>query len=123
MLYFFQCPPFRLSYQGLGEPLCFAAFGPFSTTAFYFANSSKYLTRFIYKSIYLLMHDLLNWATPFEPCYLNFQRNKPSPSHWNSFVSVCSCWVNNHFYSLLQPFSPGALLILCHLSIASILHC
>ncbi|KVH93405.1 hypothetical protein Ccrd_004543 [Cynara cardunculus var. scolymus] len=30
-----QCPPFRLSYRGLGEPLCFAAFGPFATTAFY----------------------------------------------------------------------------------------
>ncbi|CAN1243225.1 2-carboxy-1,4-naphthoquinone phytyltransferase, chloroplastic, partial [Linum perenne] len=30
-----QCPPFRLSYHGLGEPLCFAAFGPFATTAFY----------------------------------------------------------------------------------------
>ncbi|GJN30533.1 hypothetical protein PR202_gb18846 [Eleusine coracana subsp. coracana] len=35
-----QCPPFRLSYQGLGEPLCFAAFGPLATTAFYFSNSS-----------------------------------------------------------------------------------
>ncbi|KAG2317152.1 hypothetical protein Bca52824_020274 [Brassica carinata] len=33
--YVYQCPPFRLSYQGLGEPLCFAAFGPFATTAFY----------------------------------------------------------------------------------------
>lgn len=33
--YIYQCPPFRLSYQGLGEPLCFAAFGPFATTAFY----------------------------------------------------------------------------------------
>ncbi|CAI0376070.1 unnamed protein product [Linum tenue] len=31
----YQCPPFRLSYQGLGEPLCFAAFGPFASTAFY----------------------------------------------------------------------------------------
>ncbi|XP_021300556.1 2-carboxy-1,4-naphthoquinone phytyltransferase, chloroplastic isoform X3 [Herrania umbratica] len=30
-----NCPPFRLSYQGLGEPLCFAAFGPFATSAFY----------------------------------------------------------------------------------------
>ncbi|XP_072986242.1 2-carboxy-1,4-naphthoquinone phytyltransferase, chloroplastic isoform X1 [Typha latifolia] len=39
--YVYQCPPFRLSYQGLGEPLCFAAFGPFATTAFYFSNSSK----------------------------------------------------------------------------------
>lgn len=39
--YVYQCPPFRLSYQGLGEPLCFAAFGPLATTAFYFSNSSR----------------------------------------------------------------------------------
>ncbi|KAL5551031.1 hypothetical protein UlMin_001207 [Ulmus minor] len=36
----YQCPPFRLSYQGLGEPLCFAAFGPFATTAFYLLQGS-----------------------------------------------------------------------------------
>ncbi|XP_042453491.1 2-carboxy-1,4-naphthoquinone phytyltransferase, chloroplastic-like isoform X3 [Zingiber officinale] len=38
------CPPFRLSYLGLGEPLCFAAFGPFATTSFYFSSSSKNLS-------------------------------------------------------------------------------
>ncbi|XP_045819256.1 2-carboxy-1,4-naphthoquinone phytyltransferase, chloroplastic isoform X3 [Trifolium pratense] len=38
--YIYQCPPFRLSYQGLGEPLCFAAFGPFATTAFYLVHGS-----------------------------------------------------------------------------------
>ncbi|GER55541.1 UbiA prenyltransferase family protein, partial [Striga asiatica] len=37
--YIYQCPPFRLSYSGLGEPLCFAAFGPFATTAFYLLQS------------------------------------------------------------------------------------
>ncbi|CAL9132124.1 unnamed protein product [Musa acuminata var. zebrina] len=42
--YVYQCPPFRLSYQGLGEPLCFAAFGPFATTAFYFSSSSRNLS-------------------------------------------------------------------------------
>lgn len=26
--YVYQGPPFRLSYKGLGEPLCFVAFGP-----------------------------------------------------------------------------------------------
>nr|XP_043626514.1 2-carboxy-1,4-naphthoquinone phytyltransferase, chloroplastic isoform X3 [Erigeron canadensis] len=36
-----QCPPFRLSYLGLGEPLCFAAFGPFATTAFYLLQGSS----------------------------------------------------------------------------------
>ncbi|KAL1366144.1 hypothetical protein HN51_014024 [Arachis hypogaea] len=38
--YVYQCPPFRLSYRGLGEPLCFAAFGPFATTAFYLLQGS-----------------------------------------------------------------------------------
>ncbi|KAJ4796547.1 hypothetical protein LUZ62_047793 [Rhynchospora pubera] len=41
--YIYQCPPFRLSYKGLGEPLCFAAFGPFATTAFYFASGTGVL--------------------------------------------------------------------------------
>ncbi|KAK9110993.1 hypothetical protein Scep_018512 [Stephania cephalantha] len=39
--YIYQCPPFRLSYQGLGEPLCFAAFGPFATTAFYLFQGNR----------------------------------------------------------------------------------
>ncbi|XXG70731.1 hypothetical protein AAC387_Pa07g0143 [Persea americana] len=39
--YVYQCPPFRLSYLGLGEPLCLAAFGPFATLAFYLSQSSK----------------------------------------------------------------------------------
>ncbi|CAA2971830.1 2-carboxy-1,4-naphthoquinone phytyltransferase, chloroplastic [Olea europaea subsp. europaea] len=33
--YIYQCPPYRLSYQGLGEPLVFAAFGPFITISYY----------------------------------------------------------------------------------------
>ena len=28
----------RLSYKGLGEPLCFLAFGPLATSAFYVAQ-------------------------------------------------------------------------------------
>ena len=31
--YLYQGPPFRWGYQGLGEPLCWLAFGPFATTA------------------------------------------------------------------------------------------
>ncbi|WP_320663392.1 2-carboxy-1,4-naphthoquinone phytyltransferase [Prochlorococcus sp. MIT 1223] len=31
--YVYQGPPFRLGYQGLGEPLCWLAFGPFATSA------------------------------------------------------------------------------------------
>ena len=32
--------PRRFSYKGLGEPLCFWAFGPLATTAFYLACSA-----------------------------------------------------------------------------------
>lgn len=39
--YVYQCPPFRLSYKGLGEPLCFVAFGPLATTGFYLCHASK----------------------------------------------------------------------------------
>ena len=31
--YIYQGPPFRLGYRGLGEPLCWLAFGPFATAA------------------------------------------------------------------------------------------
>ncbi len=31
--YIYQGPPFRLGYQGLGEPLCWIAFGPLATAA------------------------------------------------------------------------------------------
>jgi len=36
--YVYQGPPFRFSYKGLGEPLCFMAFGPLATAAFYLAQ-------------------------------------------------------------------------------------
>lgn len=38
--YVYQGPPFRWSYKGWGEPLCFFAFGPSATTAFFLAMSS-----------------------------------------------------------------------------------
>ncbi|PIN10215.1 1,4-dihydroxy-2-naphthoate polyprenyltransferase [Handroanthus impetiginosus] len=37
--YLYQCPPFRLSYYGVGEPLLFFAFGPLSTIPFYLLSS------------------------------------------------------------------------------------
>ncbi len=36
----YQAPPFRLSYKGLGEPLCFLSFGPLATSAFYLAAAA-----------------------------------------------------------------------------------
>jgi 1,4-dihydroxy-2-naphthoate phytyltransferase len=40
--YIYQGPPFRLSYQGLGEPLCFLAFGPLAFSAAYYSQTKAW---------------------------------------------------------------------------------
>mmetsp|Transcript_11308 Transcript_11308/g.34618 ORF Transcript_11308/g.34618 Transcript_11308/m.34618 type:complete len:296 (+) Transcript_11308:47-934(+) len=39
--YIYQGPPFRLSYKGVGELLCFLAFGPVGTPVFYFTQAPQ----------------------------------------------------------------------------------
>ncbi len=39
--YLYQGPPFRLGYQGLGEFLCFFAFGPVGITAAYYSQTQN----------------------------------------------------------------------------------
>lgn len=40
--YVYQGPPFRLSYKGLGEPLCFVAFGPLAFGAVYYSQTQSW---------------------------------------------------------------------------------
>ena len=40
--YLYQGPPFRLGYQGLGEILCFFAFGPLAVTAAYYSQTQAW---------------------------------------------------------------------------------
>jgi 1,4-dihydroxy-2-naphthoate octaprenyltransferase len=40
--YFYQGPPFRLGYQGLGEILCFLAFGPIGMSAVYYSQTQSW---------------------------------------------------------------------------------
>ncbi len=40
--YVYQGPPFRLSYLGLGEPLCFLAFGPLACSAAYYSQTQSW---------------------------------------------------------------------------------
>lgn len=42
--YAYQGPPFRLSYKGLGEPICLVAFGPLSIGAFYLVLADSSMT-------------------------------------------------------------------------------
>jgi len=54
--YLYQGPPFRLGYQGLGEPLCWLAFGPLAYTAALISlnPSDIYLTSIPWKESLLL---------------------------------------------------------------------
>ncbi len=54
--YLYQGPPFRLGYQGLGEPLCWLAFGPLAYSAALIAlnPSDIYLTYIPWKQSLLL---------------------------------------------------------------------
>ena len=54
--YIYQGPPFRLSYKGLGEVLCFFAFGPLATNAFFLIQSGMHVTE-------LLAHPLAIWTS------------------------------------------------------------
>ncbi len=40
--YVYQSPPFRLGYQGLGEILCFFAFGPLAISAAYYSQTQSW---------------------------------------------------------------------------------
>jgi 2-carboxy-1,4-naphthoquinone phytyltransferase len=40
--YLYQGPPFRLSYKGVGEILCFFAFGPLACTAAYYSQTRSW---------------------------------------------------------------------------------
>ena len=58
--YLYQGPPFRLGYQGLGEPLCWLAFGPFAYSAVLIALNRLIFTSKIFhgKFLYYLVQDL-----------------------------------------------------------------
>lgn len=40
--YTYQGPPFRLGYQGLGEPICFVTFGPMAIAAAYYSQTQAW---------------------------------------------------------------------------------
>ncbi|MCM1983730.1 2-carboxy-1,4-naphthoquinone phytyltransferase [Lyngbya confervoides] len=55
--YLYQGPPFRLGYQGLGEILCFFAYGPITLSAVYYSQTQSW------SGVNLLASILLGWVT------------------------------------------------------------
>jgi 2-carboxy-1,4-naphthoquinone phytyltransferase len=53
--YLYQGPPFRLGYQGLGEILCFFAYGPLALSAVYYSQTRHWSVANLCASVFLGM--------------------------------------------------------------------
>lgn len=99
-----QCPPFRLSYHGLGEPLCFAAFGPFATTAFYFSQGSAryYNFNFLlprFSGSFPALDSLLGWL------FQQWPRSSSIKQHGSMRFATCGLHYDSN--TLLQSLPSG----------------
>lgn len=116
MLCWAQCPPFRLSYQGLGEPLCFAAFGPFATTAFYLLQGSTRWYTLIHRPNVTALDFIFPCLIFDLYCFDSEMNNLPLTGPilsaallvglTTALILFCS-----HFHQVIFPFVP--LIIMC----------
>ncbi len=64
--YIYQGPPFRLSYKGLGEILCFIAFGPLAFGAVYYSQTQDWsVANFLAGAIVALLTSLILFCSHF----------------------------------------------------------
>jgi 1,4-dihydroxy-2-naphthoate octaprenyltransferase len=78
--YIYQGPPFRLSYQGLGEFLCFFAFGPVAFAAVYYSQTKSWsVTNFAASVIIGLVTSLILFCSHFNQVDDDAAVGKKSP--------------------------------------------
>ncbi|MGK7890694.1 MAG: 2-carboxy-1,4-naphthoquinone phytyltransferase [Leptolyngbyaceae cyanobacterium] len=78
--YLYQGPPFRLGYQGLGEILCFFAFGPLAVSAAYYSQAQAFSLSSVIASIALgLTTTLVLFCSHFHQVDDDIAAGKRSP--------------------------------------------
>lgn len=78
--YLYQGPPFRLGYQGLGEILCFFAFGPVAVSAAYYSQMQTFSLGSIIASVALgLTTSLVLFCSHFHQVADDIAAGKRSP--------------------------------------------
>ncbi|NEQ97910.1 MAG: 2-carboxy-1,4-naphthoquinone phytyltransferase [Cyanothece sp. SIO2G6] len=78
--YLYQGPPFRLGYQGLGEILCFFAFGPLAVSAAYYSQTQTFSLSSIIASVALgLTTSLVLFCSHFHQVDDDIAAGKRSP--------------------------------------------
>ena len=78
--YLYQGPPFRLGYQGLGEILCFWAFGPLAVTAAYYSQTQTWSIKSLAASIVVgIATSLILFCSHFHQVKDDLAAGKRSP--------------------------------------------
>ncbi|MFM6755743.1 MAG: 2-carboxy-1,4-naphthoquinone phytyltransferase, partial [Dolichospermum sp.] len=78
--YMYQGPPFRLGYQGLGEILCFFAFGPLGMGAAYYSQTQTWSSTNLAASIILgIVTSLVLFCSHFHQVADDMAAGKKSP--------------------------------------------
>lgn len=78
--YTYQGPPFRLGYQGLGEIICFFAFGPLAVSAAYYSQTQSWSPPMLAASIIIgLTTSLILFCSHFHQVEDDLAAGKRSP--------------------------------------------
>lgn len=78
--YMYQGPPFRLGYQGLGEILCFLAFGPLGISAAYYSQTQTWSITSLAASIIVgIVTSLILFCSHFHQVEDDIAAGKRSP--------------------------------------------
>ena len=78
--YIYQGPPFRLGYQGLGELLCFIAYGPVTLSAVYYSQTQQWSTPNLLASVILgMVTSLILFCSHFHQVEDDIKAGKRSP--------------------------------------------
>jgi 2-carboxy-1,4-naphthoquinone phytyltransferase len=78
--YLYQGPPFRLGYQGLGEILCFIAYGPLAVSAAYYSQTQNWNSTNLFASTIVgLVTSLILFCSHFHQVKDDLAAGKKSP--------------------------------------------
>ncbi|ACK73112.1 1,4-dihydroxy-2-naphthoate phytyltransferase [Gloeothece citriformis PCC 7424] len=78
--YTYQGPPFRLGYQGLGEILCFFAFGPLAIAATYYSQTQSFSITSLAVSVFIGMStSIILFCSHFHQVEDDLAAGKKSP--------------------------------------------
>ncbi|WP_404783493.1 2-carboxy-1,4-naphthoquinone phytyltransferase [Altericista sp. CCNU0014] len=78
--YLYQGPPFRLGYKGLGEFLCFFAYGPLALSAVYYSQTKSWSVSVLCASVFLgIITSIILFCSHFHQVEDDIAAGKRSP--------------------------------------------